>query len=65
MQTNTKKKWFKPKLIVLVRGDGLEENILSACKNGIGYMNPPRGPTNVYNYCTTFCAACFSMGSTS
>lgn len=27
-----KKKWEKPKLIVIVRGDRQEENVLSACK---------------------------------
>ena len=60
-----KKKWSKPKLIVLTRGDS-QENILAACKN----QDEPGGPGAVFNdcwlsldppYCTNYCD--FAMAS--
>jgi hypothetical protein len=51
-----KKKWEKPKLIVLVRGKP-EEAVLAGCKNpGAAVL-----PTDSYGYCSSTeisCAAC-------
>jgi hypothetical protein len=47
--TNPKKKWAKPKLIVLTRGR-LGEGVLLPCKTGSGFG--PGGPLQVERMCT-------------
>lgn len=54
-----KKKWVKPKLIVLVRGR-VEENVLNSCKTaGTGI----RGPNNTRPMCAVLGHGCSSLAA--
>jgi len=64
---NKKKKWDKPKLIVLVRGDR-QEGVLTACKTTTGWMGTGHGPVWRYYDCrdwgvwvNTSCALCSAL----
>ena len=50
MSAMPKKAWFKPALIVLVRGRP-EEAVLTACKTGTDVG--PSGPETFWRYCQT------------
>ncbi len=54
-----KKKWLKPKLIVLVRGR-TEENVLSSCKTSGSGMG---GPNITRPRCEIIGAPCFTLGA--
>ena len=57
------KKWEKPKLIVLVRGQP-EEAILNGCKND-WFQDQFRGPQWSYHDCssTENCPECFAIST--
>ena len=52
MTDTTKKAWFKPELIVLVRGKP-EEGVLTACK----LASVPGGPFGNNGWCDITCAS--------
>lgn len=62
-----KKKWDKPKLVVLVRGDR-QEGVLQACK-ATDWPIGDAGPSSNYGACfivlknPVICSACSSMFS--
>jgi hypothetical protein len=54
METNNRKPWTKPQLVVLVRGRP-EEGVLLACKNHPTPPGPAGGPCT--NHCQTVAAS--------
>lgn len=60
-----KKKWRKPKLLVLLRGSE-ETNVLQSCKAfSVSSSNPQGTPGGAYQWCKgdySACVACSGIG---